>query len=309
LVLLFLLAMTFWGLYYELIAFAEYQFVADTVPTFFRSGAWGVMGIFKNFAYFVGPLLAAVLFSQSSWLIVLGILPFLLVSFFITSRLTIVKSDQSLVTLRKINIFLEIKHWVRLSKSVWPVIIMSLLLGFIDASFWTTGAVMTVKLMQQSILGSLFLPLYSLPPLFVGLVVAKLGIFTGKKKIAEIFLLLAGFVLLAMPVLGSLYWKLGVVFLASALLSICYPLVEGVYSDIDARLGDEKKHMIGLTSSIVNLSYIFWPIVAGFIAGSFGGEMVFSFTGLVSAVVASILLVTTPRKLRLPQKEIHQWPD
>lgn len=308
-VLMFLLAMFFWGIYYELIAFAQYQFVADSVPVISRSGAWGVIGIFKSFAYFVGPLLAAVLFSQSNWLTVLGILPFLFVAFFITAKITSKNDNEVLIVPKKVNIFLEIKHWVRLSQSVWPMIVISLFLGFIDASFWTTGAVMTTKLMHQNVLGSLFLPLYSLPPLFVGLIVAKAGIFRGKKKIAETLLLLSGFALLAMPLSDTIYWKLGVVFVAGTLLAICYPFVDGVYSDIDARLGDEKKHMIGLTSSVVNLSYMVWPIVAGFIAGIYGGEMVFSVTGFVAAIAASILLVTTPRKLRLPQTEIREWQN
>ncbi len=306
-VLLFLIAMTFWGLYYEFIAFAQYQFVADTVPSVTRTSAWGVMGIFKNFAYFIGPLVAVVLLTQNSWLLVFSILPFLFVSLMVAARLPVKSDDQTQVY--KVNIYLEIKHWLRLSHAVWPLIVISLFLGFIDACFWTTGAVMTLKLMQQNILGGLFLPLYSLPPLFVGLIIAKLGIFKGKKKIAEIFLLLSGFVLLALPLKSDLYWQLAIVFIVSTLLSICYPFVEGVYSDIDARLKDEKKHMIGLTSSVVNLSYIFWPIVAGFVAGTWGGEMAFSVTGMVTVIAASILLVTTPRKLRLPQKEIHQWPD
>ena len=62
-VALFLVTMALWGIYYELIAFANYQFMGSVVPLNMRSAVWGVAGIFVNLAYFLGPLLAAFLAS------------------------------------------------------------------------------------------------------------------------------------------------------------------------------------------------------------------------------------------------------
>ena len=53
---IFLVTMAIWGIYYELIAFANYQFMGSVVPLTLRSAAWAIAGIFVNLAYFLGPL-------------------------------------------------------------------------------------------------------------------------------------------------------------------------------------------------------------------------------------------------------------
>jgi MFS family permease len=97
------------------------------------------------------------------------------------------------------------------------------------------------------------------------------------------------------------------VLLSASALSICYPLVEGVYTDIVARMGREKKEMIGLTSSVLNLAYVVWPPIAGAITLLVGERMTFSVVGLLAALAAFILLFVTPKKLMLPQQEIKKW--
>lgn len=307
LILVFLISMGLWGVYYELEGFACYEFMANAVPLTIRTGAWGVMGIFRNLAYFLGPLLGA-------WILVFGNLPLagVALSLLFIGLIIILVSGKShnrklSIDVEKINLIQELKYWRTLITHVWPVIVMSLLLGFIDATFWTTGAVLTENLSRGNPLGALFLPLYSFPSLFMGLVVVRWGIYKGKKKTAGKFLIGAGLVLTLLLVWGNLYWQLLMVLISGILLSITYPLIEGVYTDINARLGREKTHMIGLTSSVINLSYIVWPIIAGLIADRLGTGATFAITGGLVAVVSFILLFVTPKKLLLPQKEIRTW--
>jgi MFS family permease len=307
LVLIFLVSMGLWGVYYEFEGFACFEFMANTVPLTIRTGAWGVMGIFRNLAYFLGPLLGA-------WILVFGNLPLagVALSLLFIGLIIILVSGKShdrklTIDVRRVNLVQELIHWRTLIVHVWPVIVMSLLLGFIDATFWTTGAVLTENLSKGNPLGALFLPLYSFPSLFMGLVVAKWGIYKGKKKTAGKFLIGAGLVLMLLLVSHNLYWQLLMVLISGILLSITYPLIEGVYTDINARLGREKTHMIGLTSSVINLSYIIWPVIAGLITDRLGVGATFAITGGLVAFVSFILLFVTPKKLLLPQKEIKTW--
>ena len=190
---------------------------------------------------------------------------------------------------------------------VWPMVILSLFLGFIDATYWTTGAVLSAHLAQQSFWGGLFLPLYALPSLFMGFVIARWGIYSGKKKMSEKFLLVSGLFLAAIGFSNAIFWQLAMVFLSSIMLAIVYPLTDGVYSDIVARMGRERKHLIGLTSSVINLSYIIAPVVVGYSAAKLGERMTFSALGGVTILIAIFLLIVTPRKLKLPQEEIKTW--
>ena len=308
-ILLFLIAMVTWGLYYEFVGFAQYQFVVDSVPANNRSGAWGIIGIFRNLAYFLGPLLATFLILKGNVVLVVVISIFLLTAYVIISSSKKVHEKPIGFDFEKMNIFREMSHWLILSKRVWPMIVVSFIMGAIDATFWTTGAVLTIRLAEVNPLGSLFLPFYALPSLFTGLLVAKMGIFKGKKKLSEIFLLLSGIPLLAFMMSDHIYWLLLVVLVSSIMLGFSYPFAEGVFSDIEARLGSEKKHMFGLTGSIINLSYIIWPIVAGIITQELGDRMTFVIMGIITITVSSILLAVTPRKLKLPQKEVKAWVD
>jgi MFS family permease len=184
---------------------------------------------------------------------------------------------------------------------------MSLLMGMVDATFWTTGAVWTEVLAEKSRWGGLFLSLYTLPSLFMGIVVMKWGVYRGKKKLAEIFLLFSGVALMGMMISGVVWWLLLMVFVSSLLMAVSWPLVDAVYSDIVARMGRERKHMIGLSNSTISLAYIMGPAIAGLVASSVGERMTFVVMGGTIVLVCFFLLMVTPKKLKLPQNEIRNW--
>ena len=304
---IFLITMTLWGIYYEFVAFANYQFMGSVVPSHLRSAAWGIAGTFVNLAYFLGPLLAAAVLLKSYVFAEGLILVFLVLALLMLSLFKAHHDAPTQIDLKDVNPWVEFKHWLTLSKHIWPAMVLSLLLGFIDSTFWTTGAIWTEKLAKINYLGGLFLPFYQLPAIFLGVVVAGWGIYKGKKILTEKFLIVAGIFLIALAISDTVYWQLSMVLLSSAALSICYPLLDGVYTDIVARMGHEKNDLIGLTSSVVNVSYIVWPPVVGIVAGIIGERLTFSFVGVLVVIVSVILLFITPKKLRLPQEEIKSW--
>ena len=303
----FLIAMAVWGIYYEFFGFAEQQFVADATPLRMHSAVWAILGIFKNLAYFLGPLMAGYLVLGGERMPVVGAMIYSTCGFItlVASKgvhKRPVKIDTEEVSLRK-----EIGHWRTLFGRIWPVLTLSMLMGLVDATYWTTGTVLTAKLAQKNILGSLFLPAYMLPTLFVGIVIAKKKIYAGKKKMAELAFLASSIILLTLVFSNSVVVMVVIVFASSTFLSASYPLVDGVYSDIVARMGRERRHLIGLTRSSLSFAYIIGPALAGGLASLTGEINTFVIVGFVGAVVSAILLVTTPKKLKLPQEDIHKW--
>jgi MFS family permease len=304
---IFIVTMTLWGIYYELVNFANFQFMGSVVPTHMRAGAWGFTGIFSSLAYFLGPFIAAQLLLHGIFLTQGTIIIFLTVSLLLLTLTKKMHDAPVEVDFSDLNPILEFKHWLTLSGAIWPVLIISLVLGFIDSTFWTVGAIWTEKLTKINPWGVWFLPLYLLPFICLGVPLAGWKIYQGKKKMAEKFLALAGIFLILMAISGSVPWQLAIVCLSSCALAVTYPLLEGVYSDIIARMGAEKKDMIGLTSSVTNVSYIIWPTFAGLIASSAGERLTFSWLGVGVLAVAVVLIFITPRKLKLPQEEIKKW--
>lgn len=304
--LLLLVGMAAWGVYYELDSFMTKQFVADSAPSHARGAVWGVVGIFRNLAYFLGPLLGAVIAHKGERTVIITAGSILMVAylFFLIIRLPQGEDDG---VVHEVDAKEEIKHWVTLGKKVWPVLIMSLLAGIVDASYWTTGTVVTDLLAQEHEWGGWFLSLYMLPSLFVGLVIAKWGIYQGKKKWAERFLLLGGIVMASMNIFPSVMWILMTVLLSSVFLALAWPLVDATYSDFTVRMKRGRKHMIGMSSSVLSLAYVIGPILSGYLAGAVGEVKSFTYIGCGVAIIAAILLVVTPRKIRLPEAEIRTW--
>ena len=120
-------------------------------------------------------------------------------------------------------------------------------------------------------------------------------------------MLISGVMLGLLGLFEGVIWQLSLVFLASCALSVSYPLTDAVYSDILARMGRERKHMLGLSSSTMSLAYIVGPAVAGLVASMVGERMTFSVLGISVILVSILLLVVTPKKIKLPQTEIDGW--
>lgn len=301
-----LLAMGIWGVYYELLGYANQQFVSEVVPLQKRSMAWAVMGIFRSLAYSLGPILSGflVVYGERSLLtITLGITTIAVILFGV-AKLDDKKVD---VEVEQINLWKELEHWWVLLEHVWPVVLISLMLGLIDATFWTTGTVWTDKLALIHPMGGMFLSLYMLPIFLMSFVMAYLKVYEHKKKIAEICLLIGGVVLMGIGISEQVWWQLLVVFLSSCAVAAASPLTDAVYTDIVARMGRERKHLIGLSNSTISVAYIVGPVAAGAVASLIGERMTFVVTGGVVVIVTVLLLIFTPRKLKLPQVEIQKW--
>jgi MFS family permease len=304
---IFIATMTLWGIYYELISFASFQFIGEVVPPEMRAGSWAFTGIFLNLAYFLGPFIANQILGKG-YLITQGTVVIFLVS--ALALLTFTKhvhDAPASVDFSALNPWTEFKRWLTLSEHIWPVIVISLVLGFIDSTFYTVGSVWTQKLSAVNPWGVWFLPLYLLPSICLGIPLARWEINSGKKKLSEKYLALAGLIMAGIGISESVSWQLAVVCLSSAALAVCFPLIGGVYSDIISRMGSKKNDMIGLTNSVTNISYIIWPTFAGLIASKVGERLTFSYLGVGVFMVAIALILVTPKKLKLPQSEIKSW--
>jgi MFS family permease len=143
--------------------------------------------------------------------------------------------------------------------------------------------------------------------MFVGLIFGRKEITKHKKKMAFVFTLLSGIVLLFMTVIHSWWWYLIIVFVSSIMSALAWPLLEAVYTDLLARMGRENIHMIGLKNASNSIAYMIGPILAGAMATLVGNIESFVYMGGLLIFVAVLLLIFTPVKLRLPQDEIQSW--
>ena len=308
---IFLLAMGTWGIYYEFLNFGVSQFVAKTAPVKSRLGVWSIMGVTRSVAYTVGPLVGSWLYIWKGSVSVILVYAIFALMAYIVWYVIGYKDSKKVKTsgyeVEPFNLVDEIGHWIVLFEHVWPILLVSLTLGIVDAAFWTTGIVLSDGLIKQNWIGSLFIPAYVFPSIFIGFILVKMGIYKGKKRLAIIYMLLTGIAMVAFGFTSSVYILILISLIIGVLTSFSWPFVDAVYSDILARMGREQKHMIGLSSSVANLSFIIGPVVAGFFANKIGEPRTLMFIGIFVVIVSVSLMFVTPKKLRLPQKEIDTW--
>lgn len=305
--LILLIGMAAWGVYYELDSFMTKQFVAGVAPKELRSAVWGVVGIVRNLAYFLGPLIGGMMIAWGDRAVVFGAGGVLAFAYVLFLFIKLPHSHEVSEDIHGVHVMEEIKHWMSLGRRVWPVLILSVLAGIVDATFWTTGTVLNDRLAEQSSIGGWFLSAYMLPSLFIGVIVAKWGLSEGKKKWAEKLMLLGGVVLGLLAWVKSVEGIILVVILSSILMSMSWPLLDAIYTDLVVRSRRGRKHMIGLSSSTLSLAYVIGPILAGWLSGKYGEVETFAIIGWGVVVICVILLWVTPKKLHLPQQEMTGW--
>jgi len=313
LIALFLLGMGIWGLYYEFLNFGLSSFVVKIAPLSSRSGVWSVIGVVSSIAYCIGPLIGSWLFLWRGNLVIIFVYAALALIAYVVWLAVGIKDKKKAVEEKEesegFNLLEEVEYWRVLFHHVWPILLVSYILGIVDATFWTTGVVLSDVLSKQSWLGGFLLPAFTLPAIFLGIVVARMGIYKGKKKMAEKFMLLSGVLMAAIGFVDS---PAAIVFLAllvGVMISMAWTLVSAVYSDILARMGKEQKHLMGMSSSMTNLAYITGPVMAGVMANSIGEKQTMMWIGAAVALAAFVLLFVTPKKLKLPQTEMAEWKD
>lgn len=283
------------------------QFVAGVAPSHERSSVWGVVGVVRHTAYFLGPIVGGYVAIFGDRAVVLGSMGVLLFAYLLFLMIRLPTEREISHHDVSINLKEEIGHWYLLGRRVWPILLTSFVVGLIDATFWTSGTVLTDRLAEQSPLGGWFLSAYMFPFLFAGLVVAKWGVDEGKKKWAARFLFIGALSLMMVGFIESTLLLLSVVAVAGLFVAMAFPLIDSVYTDLVARARKGRKHIMGMSSATFSLAYVIGPIFSGYVSGKLGEEMTFTAIGMLVCIVSIMLLMTMPKKLKLPQDEIQSW--
>jgi len=305
-VVVMIVAMTAWGVYFEFFGFAQQQYIAEIATPIQRPPVWAVLEMMRSIAYAIGPLLGAFLFQFGEKFVLWGAMGTLIIAYICFSFIRI-KSRPIELTAEHIDLKAEVRHWLALGTRVWPILIMSFVLILVDATFWSIGTMINDELANLNQWGGFLMTTYMISSLIMGPLILRLKISQHKKKWAQIFMLMGGVTLALFGIFHSVLWYLFITFVSSAMLALTWPLVDAVYTDLVVRLGRERQHLIGLCSSMNSLGYIVGPILAGGIAEVVGLYDTFVYLGIGIAVVSVLLIITTPRKLKLPQSEIETW--
>lgn len=307
LVSIFLLASILWGVYYELLSFAQQNFVTSEEKKSEYTNAWGVLFAFAQFTGIVGPILGSFLLmsSHTTMLFIVVFLQAIALSIAIGLRVhaqkTLGQVNVSSHSLSLSQLVKEFRYWSILAKHVFPAMVMGVWLEAIEATYWTIGGLFGKELSTDQGIDWMPIVLYSAPFIVGSMILSRLHIQHGKKRMTYLMLIVAGLCLAPLYVFSHLQWMVFLIIICSSFaLSFAGPLQEAVYSDLLSRSGAFKQDFLGLAKANSSLAYIVFPVVVGYSADTFGYAATFSFIGVFSVIIGVVLLCFSPNKLHVP---------
>lgn len=305
--LMFVIAMTLWGIYYDLKNIGVFNYVGRFTPQEEHSESFGVVQVFSSVGYLVAPLVVGFLIADSlnwqpfilAWIfLALSIIFFVILIYKtrIEERLILAELAPGFVERRK-STWSEVVLWGKVGRILLPVLLLTFFLNLADSFFWTIGPLVAESLSGIKQFGGIFMTVYALPPLLVGWMVGTFVRKFGKKHTAFMSLFFGSVFLIFFSLIDNPFLLILDIFVASFFLSMAYPAINGAYADYISETGEYEKEIEGLADFYTNFGYVIGPMLAGFMADQFGDGRTFTLLGFLGAVIAMVLIVMTPKSI------------
>jgi len=308
---MFLLAVILWGVYYEFIMFAQQSFIVKEEDRKYYSHDWGIIEILTNIVEVSAPIIGAFILirgivTYTSVTIIIEVLAFIFAILLVIVKRDVQANKPQSQFKEYISFFKELKSWKILSKKVYIILIMAIIVEIVSAGFLTFAGLYGEELIANPDWNWLLITLATVPYMIGSFVIYRLNVKNGKKRFSQIAILISGILLSLLFFFGGhLIPILILVFISNLVMSLCWPLDDAIFSDLQKRLGKHGLHLIGLSQASYSIAYIIAPTLMGFLADRVGYNNSFAIIGLIAAITGVILLIITPRKLRLPHKELN----
>ena len=305
---LYLLAMATWGVYFDLKNIGNFDFVGRHTSKSEHVGSFGIIHIFQSIGFLLAPIFIGFLIADSfnykplimAWIFLVIAILFFIILYLMKDKRSVepaVKYRERKKTWRGLLL-----NWGDIGKILFPVLILTMTINFIDSFFWTIGPIFAESLSELAEFSGFFMTAYSLPSLLVGWLVGSLARRYGKKKTAFSSLLIGAIFLSLTYFIDNGLLLIANIFVASFFISMAWPSINGAYADYISETPQYEKEITGLEDFFTNLGYVLGPITAGYIADYFGNNGAFSFLGVTAILVSITLMIVTPRKINVNKR-------
>lgn len=308
----FVIASIIWGIFYEFLAFSQQNYIVHADKEHNFSKDWGLLALLLSIMAVITPLLGSALLNLEGITYAFFVLSLLSLALMILLTSTPVKTSHKTPSVKStskevMRLIEEFKVWSVLSHSIWQVLTVSLILQSLFASYWVFGGLFGQELAGEAGFDWIVMFLFAVPGLIAYLMLSRLMIKNRKKLLSHIALIIGGFLLMTIVLMeGHIFLTGMIIFLSSLMFAVSYPLNNAVFSDLATRLGKEKNHLFGMVNATGSIAFIVIPVVLGVVSDKFGYYSSFGFMGAVAFVAGIILMITTPKKIHLPQKELGE---
>ncbi len=308
---MFLIAVILWGIYYEFIMFAQQSFVVEEEDKRYYSHDWSIVEMLTNIVEISAPIIGAFILIRGIVAYTSVTLTIEILALIFAILLVIVKRDVKAQKPKSqlkeyISFFKELRSWKILSKKVYIILIMAIIVEIVSAAFLTFAGLYGEQLIANPDWNWVLITLATVPYMIGSFIIFRLNLKKGKKRLSQISIIVSGIILACLFFFsGKLIPILVIIFVSNLIMSLCWPLDDAIFSDLQKRLGKHGLHLIGLSQASYSVAYIIAPSFVGFLADKVGYNNSFAVIGGLSAIAGIILLIITPKKIRLPHKELN----
>jgi fucose permease len=303
-----------WGLYYNIWNFGYYDFVSREQKSKSYATSFGILSMFNDIGYVIGPLLAAqFVLSKGNFLPMLSPVVLLILALFFFGGVVLLKNrdnknrkvinddvDQN----RNVSMLKEASLWYKVGKHMWPVLLMGILLSITEAMFWLVTPMLEGKTENFSQLGGFLMTASLAPSLFVNWSVGSFTNRFGKKQTAFVTFLLSNLILFTVGFVSNPFVIILLVFLSSMFEAMAFPAIAGAVADYLKESKSFDNEIMSVRDFCGNIGYVIGPIIAGFLMDKIGSLMIFSYFAAFGILASSFLIFFSPKSIDFHDRSI-----
>jgi MFS family permease len=299
----YLVAMAFWGFYYNFYNIGTLDFVGRTGAQSEHAAHFGILRVFEGTGYLIAPFVGSLLLLalHPGPLLLVAVLAPLLISFVLFMAITTLptREEETFARVERggvISFLGELRLWKILGGVLFPALFLTLMLNSLDAAIWTIGPLFSEQLGKDlGFSGGLAMTAYAFPPLFVGLFVGVIARRYGMRRTAQWAIILGALFLVGVGAIGTSLCAIFLLFGTSCALALGWPTVNALYTEYVDRTPLYRKEVETLQDLFTNAGDIVGPIAGGYMAEYLGGSHAFVALG-GSGLVAIVVLFVLRRK-------------
>ncbi len=309
---LFIIAAVFWNIYFEFLAFARSNFVTANCDREDYARNWAIISAVISLSFVTGPILGSALLrtpmvGRITILHSLQLVALFFIIFFLPHPKPKAPEKMKRKWAFKFSVLREVGIIQTISRRISPILILGYLINSIGASIYMVGGLMGTKIFGGSGLDWIFVFLFEVASVTASFALSRVKIKHEKKLKSQILLLVGSFFLATLFVAnGRPLWSAIAIFLCGLSVSFSWILNEAVYSDLSDRLRPNTLYISGMERMNDSLGYMTAPIIIGFLADRSGYLNGLATVGVACFVACFLLILITPRKLKLPQKDLDK---
>lgn len=304
--LIFLLAMLFWAIYYDLAMFAKFDFVGRYTPHRDHARSFGILEVFIALGYFLAPLFAGLLIGdQVGWgPLILGWLflgcSLMLYAFFTSESFPSDELHPEVSRVcRKRDFVGEIRVWTTIGRRLAPVLILTLFSSILSGVFWTLGPLLASSLTSLNGFEGIFVAAHELPFLLTGWFIGRITQRFGKKRTAFVSCVLGSLFIGLIGIFSQPLFIIATAFVGSFFFAAGFPAINGAYADYIEEADQLAFDIEGVQDASTNLGFVVGPILGGMLASWLTIPLSFTWIGALGMVVGLVLLLKSPRSIRV----------